>query len=764
MAIWNKPRWLSLDRTALAFALLVGVLACALPLTRTLGPESALLLSLTLAPWAAAISSRRAQRAVGKLTGSLLAETIGSSWLLLALPIALLTANGLLVDPCDPIGGLRFIALGPFVSLTLSALIGTIAGSSLTSARWATTLAVAAPLLDVARGAGGFVRSPAIFSYGHFFGYFPGTLYDRKVDVPAAWLSHRLQTAVLALGLWALLSAARDPATGRLRAGRLLDQRVLLGLASALALASTWIAREGYALHHVSSSATIAAQLGSVIETPRCRAVLPRELPASTAHRLAEDCEFRISQLEKLLGVRENQRISAFFFRTVEEKRDLMGAARVYIAKPWRREVYLQLADYPHPVLAHELAHVVARHASRGLLGMPGRLGGLVPEPTLVEGMAVALEPAARDELTAHQWAKAAQAEELAPPLSSLLGLGFFGTNQSLAYTLAGSFLRFVLETRGAEAVRRIYAESSVERALGKPFAELERDWKTYLAKVPLPERASALARLRFERPGVWSQVCPHLIEQLDGELGAALSAGDLEQALNKCKAVLAVDKNDSETRVKLASVLAQRGDLPAARAQLKRLEAKPKAPSPTIARGWTAIADAEFATGKYQPAEAAYRALLEQPQPESDSRQLEVKLLALEAGEPARSLLRELLVAEPFGRSDPRMVMHLIRELDLVRTDGLARYLEARQLKSAERFDVVQSLLRDALARGLPSQRLRVEALRMQVQAAFITGALSEAEATASQLEHREGASLAEQQEAQDWKARITFRRSGTR
>ncbi|MDB4974709.1 MAG: hypothetical protein JWN48_3050 [Myxococcaceae bacterium] len=764
MANWNKPHWLSLDRSALAFALLIAVLACALPLTRTLGPESALLLSLTLSPWASAVAARRALRSAGKYTGALLAENIGMSWLLLALPVLLLFANGLWVDPCDPIGGLRFIALGPLASLTLSALVGTLAGSALRSAGWATAVAVLSPLFDAARAASGFVRSPAIFAYGHFFGYFPGTFYDRKVDVPDAWLSHRLQTGLIALGLWALLTAAREPVGGRLSAARLVEQRVTLALAAAAAFFSTWIARQASALHHVSSSASISAQLGSIIETAHCRAVLPRELPSGSAQRLAEDCEFRIQQLEQLLGVRENARITAFFFRSPEEKRDLMGAARVYIAKPWRREVYLQLADYPHPVLAHELAHIVARHAASGPFGVPGRLGGLIPEPTLIEGTAVALEPHARDELTPHQWAKAAQAAGLAPQLSSLLGLSFFGTNQALAYTLAGSFLRFVLETRGAESLRRVYRDASVERALGKPFSVLEREWKAYLAKVPLPERAQALARLRFERPGVWSQVCPHLIEQLDGELGAALSAGDLEQAMRKCQAVLAIDQHDSDTRVTLASVLAQRGELDQARAQIGRLEQQPKAPSPTIARAKTAIADAEFATGEYQPAQVAYRALLEQPQPEHDIRQLEVKLLALEAGEPARSLLREYLVADPHGRSDPRTAMHLIRELDLVRTDGLARYLEARQLRAANRFDVVQSLLRDALARGLPSQRLRVEALKMQVQAAFATGALSEAEAVASQLEQREGATLAEVAEAKDWQERIAFRRGGAR
>ena len=37
-----------------------------------------------------------------------------------------------------------------------------------------------------------------------------------------------------------------------------------------------------------------------------------------------------------------------------------MGAADTYIAKPWRREVYVQAAGYPHPVLGHELMHVLA--------------------------------------------------------------------------------------------------------------------------------------------------------------------------------------------------------------------------------------------------------------------------------------------------------------------------------------------------------------------------------------------------------------------
>jgi tetratricopeptide (TPR) repeat protein len=759
----SSARWLTARRAALCFSLLVAVVACALPLTRTFGPESALLFALALSPWASALAAKRALHAERLATGPLLCAAIADAWWLFAIPVALLALNGLRVDPCDPIAGLRFLLLGPWAGLTLAAVIGSAvgaAGRTLGLPRTAITIAALTPFGEIVRALYDFVASPAIFAFGHFFGYFPGTFYDRHVEIPDAWLTQRALGALIGCGVWALLTAARDPESGRLSARRLAGEHVRLAFALALGVLSTWATHQALALHHRTSSRNVSAQLGRAIDTPHCHVMMPRELPEATAQRIAEECEFLVGQLTRTLGVEERSRISAFFFRSPEEKRDLMGAARVYIAKPWRREVYLQLGEYPHPVLAHELAHVVARNVVDTPFGVPGRLGGLVPEPTLVEGMAVALEPVARDELTAHQWAKAAFASEIAPPLSSLLGVDFFGTNQQLAYTLAGSFLRFVLETRGAEALRKTYARG-VEAGLGKPFPALEREWKAYLANVALPERAQALAKLRFERPGVWSQVCPHVIEQLEGELGAALNAGDLARALEKCQAVLEIDPASTQTRTTLITLLAQLGNTEDAARQLKRLEGPPRAPTPIVVRAKVGIADAAFARGEYARAEASYRALLDDPQPEGDARQLEVKLLALQAGEPARSLLRDYLVGEPFGGLDGRLGVHILRELAQVREDGLSPYLEARQLRNSQRFDVALSLLREAQRRGLPTERMRAEALRMQIQAAFITGALSEAEALATQLAQREGSSEADRLLAGEWRERIAFRRS---
>ena len=71
--------------------------------------------------------------------------------------------------------------------------------------------------------------------------------------------------------------------------------------------------------------------------------------------------------------------MTAFFFRDAADKKRLMGAGDTYIAKPWRREVYLQVAAYPHPVLGHELAHVIAGAFGQGPFHVAGPLGGLWP-------------------------------------------------------------------------------------------------------------------------------------------------------------------------------------------------------------------------------------------------------------------------------------------------------------------------------------------------------------------------------------------------
>jgi hypothetical protein len=771
---------LRFETLALGFAWLSGLVLCVLPLVGTIGPESSLALSVLLSPWAAVAGAVYTLRARSARVASsvLLSRAVGRSWLMLAVAVAMVALNALRVKTCEPFAGLSFLALGPWASVTLATLVGAALATLVPGPRLALTLAALVPFAAIGSALADFVRTPSVFSFGHFFGYFPGPIYDRRIDIPDAWLSHRMLSALLGAGLWAFVVAARHTRSGRFDARRLFRHPVQAGIIVACALGAATLARLSHELGHTTSRLHIENKLGLAIEGPHCRAVVPRETPLAEAQRLAEDCELRIEQVAARLGVTERERISALFFRSTAEKRALMGAARVYIAKPWRREVYLQIGEeYPHPVLGHELAHVVARHAASGPFGVPGKLGGLIPEPTLVEGMAVALEPAPRDELTPHQWAKAAHQAKVAPPLSALLGPRFFGTNQQLAYTLAGSFLGYLLETRGPEVVRRVYREADPERTLGAPFAKLEQDWRRWLEATPLPERAAALAKQRFERPGVFSQVCPHAIERLGQELASALSAGDLPRAATKCREVLDIDPGDTGTRATLTGILARQGDDTGAEHELAALSGasvggpRPlsqsplsgakRAPSPTIARARLAIADAALVRGEFASAERTYRALLGEPLGEAELRQLEVRLLALEAGDPTRRLIAELLIGRVGRDTGPRAAMHLIHALEPLRSDGLAHYLAARQLAGEERHDLAYPLLREATQRGLPTRRLRAEALRLRTLSAFILGALDDASACLDELAALPALTLAERGELRDWLARVAHRRS---
>jgi len=747
-------------RWALGVATVTGLVLCAIPLFGTLGPEAALVLGVVLPPFAGAVATRITLKSQGRQTASsvLLCRAIACAWMLLALPVSLLGLNALRFKTCEPFSGLSFIALGPLAGVTLAAVIGVTIGALGRHPRLLTTLSLLVPISAVVRALYDFIATPGIFAFGHFFGYFPGTFYDRRIEIPDTWLSQRACSLLVGAGLWALVIALRDRKTGRLSIPRGVRHPGVLLLSVLCLLGAAYEERKALQRAQRTSTALVMSRLGLAIDSARCRVVVPRELDLLEAHRLAQDCDFRVGQLETRLGVREDQRITAFFFRSANEKRALMGAARVYIAKPWRREVYLQLAEFPHPVLAHELAHVVARHAASGPFGVAGHLYGLIPEPTLVEGLAVALEPTARDELTSHQWARAAQDAQVAPSLQSLLGASFLSQNQALAYTLAGSFLQHVLDTRGSSKVREIYRRGDVPSVLGASWQNLEAEWKQALRKVPMPAHAKDRAQARFERPGVFSQVCPHTVERLDAELAGALSAGDEKRAIEKSRAVLEIDPNDTGTRATLVGTLARAGELEAASKELSRLTGPRAAAMPVIARARLGIADAAMQRGDAARAAAGYRALLREALPEAELRQIEVKLLGLDDGDNAGRWIAELLIGHSGRAADTRVAMHAIHEIAKARDDGLGAYLEARQLSAAGRHDLAFPLFRHALSRGLATRRLRDEAMRMLARSAFDAGAFELAGISFEALLERSDQSLAERIEARDWLDRIEF------
>src|SRR5262249_31063610 len=69
---------------------------------------------------------------------------------------------------------------------------------------------------------------------------------------------------------------------------------------------------------------------------------------------LGVEPDWRTHWLGRLLGFGKGPTVQSYLFDSAEEKRRWMGAGNTYIAKPWRRELYLHHEPWPYRVLRHE--------------------------------------------------------------------------------------------------------------------------------------------------------------------------------------------------------------------------------------------------------------------------------------------------------------------------------------------------------------------------------------------------------------------------
>ena len=395
------------------------------------------------------------------------------------------------------------------------------------------------------------------------------------------------------------------------------------------------------------------------------------------------------------------------------EKGRLMGAAHTYIAKPWRSEVYVQASGFPHPVLGHELAHVVSRSFGVGPFRVAGLFAGLLPDPGRIEGVATAASPDENDALTLEEWAAAMQQLRLLPQLSSLFRLSFFGHNAAQAYTAAGAFVRFLRAEFGAEAIRRWYAGETLAAVSNGDLATLEARWHRALAKVELTEAVLANARARFDRPAFFARRCPRIIDRQAGEANARLGAGDLVGAAAAFRQVLALDPHDSGARLGLSACSAKSGNLSAALAGYSALERAPDAASWARLIALESQADLLLRGGQLDAARELYAELERRLVDPDRLRTLDVKRLA-DSGI-ARDAILTLLIGDELGPSWDAAAGKLGEWSALDPRSGLADYLLGKNLYNRGRWKEAGLYIDRALSRKLPEPRVLDEALRLR-------------------------------------------------
>ncbi|HMI92612.1 MAG TPA: hypothetical protein VK509_14655, partial [Polyangiales bacterium] len=270
---WRPVLALRSVRVAMALAGALGIALAIVPLLGVLGVESALLLGVALPPLGALCGARvaLAARAERIASGALLLQrALAAGLLVLLVPLLVLLLNALRVRTCAPLEGLTFLALGPLSGISLAAAVGACAGALPLRPWLATALALLVPLADIARAIYDFLATPAVFAYGHFFGYFPGSLYDELVGVPWQLLTLRVFSLAAFAALCMLLVAHYDPGASRLRAAPRSGRAAawLVTLPCAIAFLLGWL--NAAQLGHRASSQRIAEVLGGRAQSERC--------------------------------------------------------------------------------------------------------------------------------------------------------------------------------------------------------------------------------------------------------------------------------------------------------------------------------------------------------------------------------------------------------------------------------------------------------------------------------------------------------------
>jgi tetratricopeptide (TPR) repeat protein len=705
-----------------AAIVVLGLLGAAgfLPLFGGLGYEIGVASGVVL-PSTAAIATAielSGQGNVAPLTG--VARGIGTGVLLALLAFVTAVLHGLRVGTCDFWGGALLFVLTAGFGAALGGLWGAVVAESCRGRKRrrlaCVLLGLAGPLAGIVVSVVRFYGSPMVFGYDPFFGYFSGALYDTIVDVRMELWTYRAGTLATLAGAALVASVLLRTGEGRLALRPLRGDvpamaRLALGVA-ALAT-SVVLCAEGPALGHWQTAGTIAAALGGRAVGSRCDVAYPDTLLADQVALLVRDCDQEVAADEQRLGAHLDGRLTAFVFANADEKRRLMGAADTSIAKPWRREVYVQMSGFPHPILGHEVAHVVSGSFGHGPFRIAGALGGLLPNPGLIEGTAVATSPD-DDELTDEQWARAMLDLDVLPSIRELFSLSFLGENSAKSYTVAGAFVTWVLDRWGAGVLRSWYAGGSLEELTGESWASLEERFRAALRALTMPAEAVSYAKAKFERPSVWARTCPHVVDALDRRADQCRDEHRYAKAVALYDAALARDPHDWHARLDRARVDLGHTDEPRGRADLAHLAADEKTPRTWRDRATEALADDDLVRGQGKRAAASYQALAAQTLDEDVARTLEVKALSVD-NPPARRAIVDLLIGEPGRPVDGWLGALALGEWAEETHEPLAGYLVGKNLALHDQYARAATWLDRALDAGVPSRRIGRELLRQR-------------------------------------------------
>lgn len=337
---------------------------------------------------------------------------------------------------------------------------------------------------------------PPVFSFNHIFGLFPGPLYDQIILIDQRILTFRLITVCWAILFLIILKLIHDYKFNFVGVGT-----VVLLILICLVLSVFKIYENDIGIKH-SRDFIQNSFFKDTFETEHFLIYFPLDTKVSeNIELIALDHEWQYAQLTDFLKVNSSKKIISYIYPDEKTRKRIIGAEATTIANPIHKEIHLVYYYFPHPVLKHELTHVLSSEFGTRFLKISPKVG-------LIEGLAVAADWNNSDGFNPHEWSLGMLKANNNLDIHNILGYGFWRASASKSYTLMGSFVRFLINKYGIEKFKTVYKKGEFD-VYGKDLNTLIKEWEDYLYTIQIAEYVPAFSKHKFSRPSIFDDRCP---------------------------------------------------------------------------------------------------------------------------------------------------------------------------------------------------------------------------------------------------------------
>jgi len=505
-------RTLRVQIAALLYFLIAGVLT-QVPLFNYLGYEFSALMTIPTAFISGIITiqflrEHKVKQLPRRTWFIVVRDYLHINFLLLLIPLAVMTLNAISVKNCNVIKGIAYYTLLPICTMFFSVALALVIGVLFRRGILVFCFAVIGILTHIIYTT---YTQPQLFAYNFILGFFPGITYDETLSSHSTLILYREFTVVtvfMLLALFAILVSGFNPYAKLsmniqgLKENLPYDKKlwIVAGICFSVIFTGHFFRN---AMGFEFTSGDIQAGLGRRSEADHFIIYYSsKDYSASEISKMKAECEFYFEEAARMMQLRNmhKQKISLYIYPDSEMKRKFIGTSNTNIAKPWRSEIHLTKNSF-RSTFRHELVHALAADFGFPVICASTRMG-------LNEGLAVAIDWN-EGLFTPHQYAAALLREKYLENVEPLFTIsGFAVQSSSYAYIVSGSFCKFLIERFGIERFKNVFPSGNFVMAFGEGLGSLIKDWKVFLRTVNADAIPQATVKVMFLQPSIFYKTC----------------------------------------------------------------------------------------------------------------------------------------------------------------------------------------------------------------------------------------------------------------